>query len=64
MTPTFFRRLMREESAATAVEYAFILAVIVIGIFTSVQLFGNSGNGVMGNNNTTISNAVNGATGS
>ena len=57
------RRFLSAEEGATAVEYTFVLALIVIGIFSSVQLFGWQSGGVWGNNDNVVRNVVNQATG-
>lgn len=57
------RSFLAAEDGATAVEYTFVLALIVIGIFSSVQLFGGQSGGVWGNNDNIVRNVVNDATG-
>jgi pilus assembly protein Flp/PilA len=38
---SFFSRFMKDESGATAIEYALIAAIIGVGLITALQLLRN-----------------------
>ena len=42
----FFKRLLRDNRGATAIEYGLIVALIVIAIIASVQSVANETNGL------------------
>jgi pilus assembly protein Flp/PilA len=52
--PRFFATFLRDDDAATSVEYAVMLALIIATIFGSIALVGTN-NGALWNN---ISNSV------
>ena len=45
----FFRKLLREEEAATAVEYAVMLALVLLAVFGAVGALGSQSGGMWGN---------------
>ncbi|MEZ6067776.1 MAG: Flp family type IVb pilin [Planctomycetaceae bacterium] len=45
-----FLNFWREEEATTAVEYAVMLALILLGCIVAVRALGDSGSGMWGNN--------------
>jgi Flp pilus assembly pilin Flp len=49
-----FRRFVRRVDAATAVEYAVMLALVLMVIFGAVTLFGQKANQVWNNNSTSL----------
>ncbi len=48
---------LREEQAATAVEYAVMLALILLSIIAAIGQVGGASNSMWGNNNTQLKNA-------
>jgi len=52
------RRLMRDESAATATEYAVMLALMLVVILSSVTLFGQSVSNMLSNIQSEIAASV------
>ncbi|MCP3729351.1 Flp family type IVb pilin [Sphingomonas sp. MG17] len=46
---SLYRRLVRDRKGATAVEYGFILALIVIAIIASIQGLAGATTGMWGN---------------
>jgi pilus assembly protein Flp/PilA len=50
-----FARFVKDESGATAIEYALIAAGISVAIILTVQALGGTLNGIFENINTTIS---------
>lgn len=53
------RRFIADESGPTAVEYAVLLALILISVIGGVTAFGGASADMWDNNVTTISNAFN-----
>ena len=54
-------RFLRDEEGATAVEYAIILALILVALITSITAVGNSTSGLWANDSNQISAAVGGS---
>lgn len=52
------KRFVRDESGATAIEYALIASLIFVVIVTSVSLFGTKTTGMMDMISTTIGGAI------
>ncbi len=52
------RRLLRDESAATATEYAVMLALMLVVILSSVTLFGQSVSNMFNNIQSEIAASV------
>lgn len=46
---TFVRRLWRQDDAATAVEYAVMLALILVAVIASIGTVGSQTGGMWGN---------------
>jgi pilus assembly protein Flp/PilA len=61
MNLTRIRRLLQSEDAATAMEYAVLLALILVVLISAITAVGNSTSGVWQNDVTRISNASNGS---
>jgi pilus assembly protein Flp/PilA len=61
MNLTRIRRSLQSEDAATATEYAVLLALILIVLISAITAVGNSTSGVWQNDVTRISNASNGS---
>ncbi|ADV62360.1 hypothetical protein Isop_1777 [Isosphaera pallida ATCC 43644] len=53
-----FRRLHHQEEAATSIEYAVMLLLILLAVIGSIQTFGGSNNGVWGDNVQTLDDGV------
>ena len=53
----FFRRLLRDEEGPTAVEYAVLLALILVAIMAGIGTLGSQTGGMWGNTDTQLSNA-------
>lgn len=47
-------RFLQSDEAATAVEYAVLLALIMLTCITAIRAFGASGAGLWGNSNTQL----------
>ncbi len=56
---TLFRRIWSDESGATAVEYAVILALLLIAMFSMIVFLGTTTKDVWQNNSDRISSALN-----
>lgn len=52
------RCFLQEEDAATTLEYAVMLTFIMVAIFSAVQYFGGTGNGLWAANNNELNNKV------
>ena len=52
------RRLHHEDEAATAVEYAVMLLLILLAVIGSIQTFGGSNDGVWGQNVQSLDDGV------
>lgn len=63
MIRTWLSRLLREEEAATATEYAVMLALMLLAVISAVNAVGNSTAAGWSHNVNTISTSV-GAAGS
>jgi pilus assembly protein Flp/PilA len=61
MIMTKIRRLIQSEEAATATEYAVLLALILLALISAITSVGNSTSGLWQNNVSRISNASNGS---
>lgn len=57
--PSGIRRFLADESGPTAVEYAVLLALILISVIGGVTAFGGATSDMWDNNVTTISDAFN-----
>jgi pilus assembly protein Flp/PilA len=51
-------RLYRDDQAATAVEYAVLLALIIVALISAISAVGDSTHGIWANDATTIDTAV------
>lgn len=51
-------RFMKDESGPTAVEYAVMLALIIVAATGSISLFGSTTQAVWGNNTGSITSAI------
>ncbi len=54
-------RFLRDEDGPTAVEYAMLLALILVALISSITAVGNSTSGMWQNNSTKITNAMSSA---
>jgi pilus assembly protein Flp/PilA len=54
-------RLCRDEDAATAVEYAVLLALILIVIIAAINSLGNTSSGVWNTDTSRITTAIGGS---
>ncbi len=54
-------RLLWDEQAATAVEYAVMLALILVAVVGAISQVGSSSGGLWGDSSSKISNAVHGS---
>ena len=54
-------RLYRDDQAATAVEYAVLLALILIAIISAINAVGNTTSGIWANDTNKISTATGGS---
>jgi pilus assembly protein Flp/PilA len=61
MVMTKIRRLIQSEEAATATEYAVLLALILLALISAITSVGNSTSGLWQNDVSRISNASNGS---
>jgi pilus assembly protein Flp/PilA len=61
MNVTRIRRLLESEEAATAAEYAVLLALILLALISAITTVGNSTSGVWQNDVTKITAASNGS---
>lgn len=52
------KEFLQDESGPTAMEYAVMLALIILAIYSSIQLFGGSNDGVWANNNDNLNTKV------
>ena len=52
----FFRRLLRDEEGPTAVEYAVLLALIIVAIMAGIGAVGSQTGGMWSNNQTQLTN--------
>jgi len=50
----FIARFLKDESAATAVEYSVMLALVLMAVFASIGLFGSEASALWGNISTSI----------
>ncbi|MBN1589828.1 MAG: Flp family type IVb pilin [Pirellulales bacterium] len=55
-------RFLRAEDGPTAVEYAFILILIIVVCLTAVKMIGDTTNGTLQNSGNEITNVVTGGT--
>jgi pilus assembly protein Flp/PilA len=53
----FLSRLLREEDGPTAVEYAVLLALILVAIMMGIGAVGSQTGGMWSNNHTQLTNA-------
>jgi len=51
-------RFLKDESGATAVEYAVMLGLIIIACIASISLFGNTTQAIWGRNTGSITTAL------
>ena len=51
-------RLYRDDQAATAVEYAVLLALIIVAIMTTVSAVGDNAHGIWANDANQIDTAI------
>ena len=51
-------RLFRDDQAATAVEYAVLLALILMALISTISALGDSTHGLWANDTTTIETAI------
>ncbi len=58
MLESLDRRLLRDETAATATEYAVMLALVLMVILSTVSLFGQSVSNMFTNIQTEIAGSV------
>ena len=54
MCRQFFRRFIFDETAATAAEYAVMLALILMGVIAAITSFGTSTGGLWGGINSDL----------
>jgi len=54
----FVRRFLREEEAATTVEYAVVLMLIIGTCLTAIQVVGNGGAGFWDDNQSDLNTAL------
>ncbi|MBV8129097.1 MAG: Flp family type IVb pilin [Planctomycetaceae bacterium] len=54
-------RLYRDDQAATAVEYAVLLALILMAVISAISAVGNSTHGIWANDANQIDTAVGGS---
>lgn len=52
MLSRFLRKLYRNEDGTTAVEYAVMLALILVVVISAIGAFGNQNGGLWGNTET------------
>lgn len=55
------KRLLKESEGATAVEYAVLLALILIAIIAAINSVGGTNDNLWSNNEEQITNAMNGS---
>jgi pilus assembly protein Flp/PilA len=55
-----FLRLAREEEGVTAVEYAVLLALILVAVITAIQAVGSTTSGIWANDSSKIVTALGG----
>lgn len=55
---TFFRKLLSDEHAATAVEYAVLLALLLMAMFSMIIFLGSTTKDVWQSNSSQISSAL------
>ena len=60
MRGTFFKRLLRDDRAATAVEYGLILALVVLAIMGAINVLANETTGMWGDVQEEVVEAVQG----
>jgi pilus assembly protein Flp/PilA len=60
MSFSAIRTLVRCEEAATAVEYAVMLALILLAVIASIGAFGGAASGIWGNDANKILSATSG----
>jgi len=51
-------RLYRDDQAATAVEYAVMLALVLMAVISTISALGDSTHGLWANDTTTIETAI------
>jgi pilus assembly protein Flp/PilA len=51
-------RLLRDEGAVSAVEYAILLALILVAIITAIDAVGNTSSGIWANDSGRITEAI------
>jgi len=51
-------RLCRDDQAATAVEYAVLLALILVALISTITALGNNTHGIWANDATSIETAI------
>jgi pilus assembly protein Flp/PilA len=56
-----FVRLYRDEEAVTAVEYAVLLALILVAVISAINAVGNTTSGIWANDSNQITTAVGGS---
>ncbi len=56
-----FLRLYRDDQAATAVEYAVLLALILVAVITAINAVGSSTHGIWANDANQIETATGGS---
>ena len=57
----YLLRLYRDDQAATAVEYAVLLALILVAVISAINAVGNTTSGIWANDANKISAAINGS---
>ena len=57
----YLLRLYRDDQAATAVEYAVLLALILLAIISAINALGNSAHGIWANDANQIETATGGS---
>ncbi|WP_205678762.1 Flp family type IVb pilin [Aquisphaera insulae] len=54
-------RLRRDDEAATAVEYAIMLALILIAVMTAINAIGSTSSGIWATDTSNITSAIGGS---
>ncbi len=57
----YLLRLYRDDQAATAVEYAVLLALILLAIISAISALGNGAHGIWASDANKIETAINGS---
>jgi pilus assembly protein Flp/PilA len=61
MIPSTVWRWVRDEQAATAVEYAVMLALILMAVISAITTVGNTTSGLWSSNASSINSAMSGS---